>query len=133
MRIGLSVACCGLASVLAGTAALAQEETVRTSVEMRVGQTRQLGVYGGHRPDCVTSVPPQAIEITQPPRLGTLTQRQGVPYTSAHSISGTCLGSQFTGTSVDYTARAPGTETVVLDVRFQNGASHREYRIKVTP
>lgn len=83
--------------------------------------------------DCITSVPPNAIRVVQEPRLGTLSERQGVPYVARDSISGTCEGANLRGTAVDYTARTPGSDTVELDPVFNNGVAHWLYTVTVLP
>ena len=119
-----------LASTLPGRA---ENGEFRRSVQLRVGETMQLGVWGGHRMDCITSTPPNAVQVVQAPRLGTLSQRQGVPYVARNSISGTCEGARFYGTAVDYTARTPGVDTVALDPVFNNGVVHWVYSVTVLP
>ena len=109
------------------------DRTIRTSVQLRVGETRVVGVFGGHRPDCVTSTPPTSIQVVQPPKLGVLSWREGAPYTLHNSISGTCENARFFGTAIDYTARAPGADTVTFDVALGNGSVRRIVSVIVGP
>lgn len=111
----------------------AQDQTLRSSVQLKVGETRQIAVFGGHTFDCTTGTRPNAIQVVQPPKLGTLSQRESAPYVVQHSISGTCTGSRFLGTAVDYTARAQGSDTVAIDATFQNGQVHRVISLSVGP
>ena len=122
-----------LAACLACTQAAAQEPDGRSTLQVRVGETHQIAVFGGHKSDCVTSTPPNSIDVVQPPKFGTLSQREGAPYTSHHSLAGTCLGSRFVGTGVDYTARKPGSDTVALDGIYNNGQQHKVVTIIVVP
>ncbi len=105
---------------------------LRTSAQLRVSETRQGLILGGHR-GCSDSIPPSAIQVVQAPRLGSLSQRQGVPYNAQNSISSTCVGARFLGTAVDYTARAPGADTVALDAVFSNGVAHWVISMAVLP
>ena len=124
---------CTVVRVLFATApVVAQEQTLRSAVQIKVGETRQIAVFGGHRRDCQTGSTPDAIQVVQSPKLGALSQREGVPYVVEHSISNTCLGSRFLGTAVDYTAHIPGADTVALDGVFRNGRTHRIVSITVT-
>ena len=134
-RSGLRLLAAAALAILAAAApARAQQDrTFRASVQVRAGETRQIGVYGGHGRDCVTSVQPNAIQVAQAPKLGTLSQRVGVPYNARNSLSGTCVGLPFLGTAVDYTARTPGTDTVALDVVFGNGTAHWIVAVTVLP
>lgn len=128
------LAALALAAGLAAAAPTgAQDRVLRGSAQVRAGETRQLGVWGGHGRDCVTSTQPNAIQVAQAPRLGTLSQRVGAPYTAQNSLSGTCEGSRFIGTAVDYTARAAGADTVALDVVFNNGVAHWIFAVTVLP
>ena len=111
----------------------AEEQTPRSSVQLKVGETRQIAVFGGHKFDCTTGTVPSAIQVVQPPKLGTLSQRENAPYVVQHSISGTCTGSRFLGTAVDYTARAQGSDTVAIDATFPNGQLHRVISLTVGP
>lgn len=102
--------------------------SVRSSLQLRVGETRQIAVFGGHSRDCTRSIPPE-IRITRSPTRGSVSERQDVPYVAKYSLSGTCLGASFTGTAVDYTASAPGHDVLQLDAVFENGAQHRTVSI----
>ena len=133
VRLGWVAATLIFASLGAAVMAHAEDGVSRRSVQLRVGETQQLGVWGGHRLDCITSIPPNAVQVVQAPRLGVLSQRQGVAYIAENSISGTCLGARFFGTAVDYTARAPGVDTVALDPVFNNGVVHRVFSVTVLP
>ena len=121
------------AGLAAAVPARAEDRVFHRSVRLRVGETQQLGVWGGHRSDCITNVPVNAIQVVQAPQFGVLSQRQGVPYIAQNSISGTCQGARFLGTAMDYTARAPGTDTVALDPVFNNGVVHWVYSVTVLP
>ena len=111
----------------------AEDGVSRRSVQLRVGETQKLAVWGGHRMDCITSIPPNTIRVVQAPRFGSLSERQGVPYVAKNSISGTCSGAHLLGTAVDYTARAPGSDTVALDPVFNNGVVHWVFSVTVLP
>lgn len=133
VRLGWAAAALLAASLAPAVPARAEDGVFRRSVQLRVGETKQLGVWGAHRSDCVTSVPPNVVQVAQAPRLGVLSQRQGVAYIAKNSISGTCLDARFFGTAVDYTARAPGVDTVALDPVFANGVVHWLYSVTVLP
>ena len=109
-------------------AALADEMTVNLQARVKVGETRQLVVVGGHKSDCKTSVSGE-VEITRAPEIGTLSQRYNVPYKSETSMSHTCYGASLVGTAIDYTAEKPGADHVQFDAVFPNGRAH--YRISI--
>ena len=110
-----------------GTATAADQIT-HSTLRLKVGQTGQIGVFGGHKFDCTASIPPE-IRIVKPPALGTVSQRENTPYTAKTSISGTCIGAQFMGTAVDYTATSPGSDTMVFEAVFSNGLQRRTVSI----
>jgi len=116
-----------LALVLA-TCSASADETFTISTSAKMGQPRQLGVYGGHSKDCKSSEPAR-IEIVAPPRLGALGQRDNVPYVARNSLSHTCEGEHFFGVAVDYTAKAAGRDEVRFDAVFRNGTAHYIYTI----
>ena len=130
MRAGL---CAMATSLVFANPAAAQDQILRSSVQLKVGETRQIAVLGGHKFDCTIGTTPSAIQVVQPPKLGTLSRRENAPYVVQHSISGTCSGSRFLGTAIDYTARAQGSDTVLIDATFPNGQVHRAISITVGP
>jgi hypothetical protein len=99
------------------------DETISKSISVRVGETRQLGVYGGHSGDCQKSILGQ-LQIVQEPRLGHLSQRDNARYIAQNSISHTCEGMTFYGTSVEYAAKSNGMDNVRFDAVFPNGTIH---------
>lgn len=123
----LGVAACLM--IVAGSA-FGADRMSRSSVRMRVGETRSLGTFGGHSGDCMRSIPPE-IRIVTPPTLGTFSEQENVPYVSKVSLSGTCLGSRFVGTTVLYTATSPGSETVAFDAAFANGTDHHTVSVTI--
>ncbi len=132
-RMGWMAAILLVTTVASAMSCRAEDGVSHRSVQLRVGETRRLGTFGGHRMDCITSVPPNTIRVVQEPRLGILSERQGVPYIAKNSISGTCAGAKLLGTAVDYTARAPGSDAVALDPVFNNGVAHWVYTVTVVP
>jgi hypothetical protein len=122
------IVCVALAAFFDG--AVAGEKIFHSSISMRVGETKRLGIAGGHKPDCVTSISPE-IDILRPPTIGALSQRAGVSYVAQNSISGTCDGARLFGTEVDYTAKAIGSDVVQFDAVFQNGRLHYDATITV--
>lgn len=122
-----------LVALLTLAAPARADEPRRTSIQMRVGETRTLGTFGGHRSDCVTSVRPNTVDVTADVALGTIARRENAPYTARESLSGTCLGSHFLGTAIDFTARRPGVETVDIVPTFDNGQARRVITVTITP
>ena len=108
--------------------AVAADQVSHSTLRLKVGQTGRVGTFGGHRSDCITSVPAE-IRIVTPPTRGTVSQRENVPYTAKNSISGTCLGENFMGTSVYYTASSSGSDILVLEAQFANGVARRTVSI----
>ncbi len=109
--------------------ASAADQVTRSALRLRVGETGKVGTFGGHSKDCTRSIPPE-IRIARAPARGTVSQRENVPYVAKVSISGTCLGAQFIGTEVDYTAMSPGSDTMVLEAMFSNGL--RRHTVSIT-
>lgn len=106
----------------------AADQITHSTLQLKVGQTGQVGVFSGHRSDCTTSIPPD-IRMVKPPTRGTVSQRENVPFVNRRSISGTCLGATFMGTAVDYTATSPGPDTMVFEAVFSNGLQRRTVSI----
>jgi hypothetical protein len=104
-------------------AALAEEATINPSATLKVGETKEMTIIGGHSSDCKTSLPGD-ITMTRPPAIGTLSQRANVPYVFTRSISHTCYGAHLFGTAIDYTALKAGSDHVLLDAIFPNGRAH---------
>jgi hypothetical protein len=102
--------------------------TIGKSISVRVGETRQLGVFGGHSKDCQQSILGQ-LQITQPPTLGDLSQHDNARYVAQNSMSHTCEGKTFYGTAVDYTAKSKGTDSVKFDAVFPNGTMHFAFKV----
>ncbi len=67
--------------------------------------------------------------MVKTPSLGTVSQRENVPYVAKTSISGTCLGTHFMGTAIDCTATSPGSDLVVFEALFSNGLQPRTVSI----
>ena len=110
--------------------ALADDHVRNFSYTIKLGATKQLGVWGAHSFDCVRSIAP-SISITKAGSLGTVSQRQGVAFTAQHSLSHTCNGQRFFGTAVNYTAKAKGHDVVKYIVSFSNGNVSVTTNIKV--
>ena len=125
--MGMLLGIAGTIIIPSGTATAADQIT-HSALRLKVGQTGQVGVFGGHRSDCMTSIPPE-IRMVKPPALGTVSQRENVPFVNRRSISGTCLGASFMGTAVDYTATSPGSDTMVFEAVFSNGLQRRTVSI----
>jgi hypothetical protein len=106
------------------------EKTFRSAINIKVGETKRLGIAGGHKPDCVTSISPE-IEILREPTLGALSQRYNTPYVAENSLSGTCNGAHLFGTEVDYIANSAGADVVQFDAVFPNGRLHYNISVKV--
>jgi hypothetical protein len=100
------------------------------TITVKVGETRQIGVYGAHSKDCSRSIAP-SIHIVKSPTKGSITQRESVSYIVKRSISGTCLGANLFGTAVDYTASARGHDFVTFDAEFSNGKETDNVTINV--
>ena len=98
--------------------------TVRSTLRLKVGETRRIGTFGGHKSDYQTSLPPE-IRMVRAPALGTVSESEGVSYVARRSLSGTCLGASLIGTAVDYTASAAGSDMLQFDAVFPNGSEHR--------
>ncbi len=120
MRYGLLVWAL-VAAAVARPALADQPRPIR--VTMQVGQTRQLSVVAAHHQDCSTNND-RAVDVTTPPRLGRLTQRDNAPVVIGTSLSNTCMGAHITGIAVDYTSLAAGTDTFSFDGVFSNGRAH---------
>ena len=103
--------------------ALADDKTITSKLSLKIGQTKQIGVFGSHTFDCNKGFLAH-IEIIQAPSHGDLSQRENVDYIARNSISHTCEGSHFLGTAVDYTAKSAGTDQVRFDAVFTNGRAH---------
>jgi hypothetical protein len=101
----------------------AQDMTTRLSERVRVGETKRLYVACAHSFDCKKSLSGE-VEIKKSPSRGRLSQRCDVPYVVRTSLSHTCLGAQFLGTAVDYTASSPGPDSAEFDALFANGRLH---------
>jgi hypothetical protein len=101
-------------------AALAEDATINLSAAVKVGETKQITIIGGHSSDCRTSIPGDT-SITRSPGIGTLSQRANVPYVFTRSISRACYGAHLVGTAIDYTALKAGLDHVRLDAVFPNG------------
>jgi hypothetical protein len=115
---------------LIGASAAANEVTINKSADVRVGETGQLIVTGGHKSECVTSTQAE-IRIVRPPRIGTLGQRYNVPYAFETSLSGKCIGAYLTGTAIDYTGNSRGKDSFQFDSIFPNGTAHFNISVEV--
>ena len=109
--------------VLCAYPALAEDRTSTSKISLRVGETRQIGVFGEHSFDCKTGSLSK-VEILQNPVFGVLSRRDNVDYVARNSISHTCDGDHFRGTAMDYTANSVGTDRVRFDAVFKNGRLH---------
>ena len=119
MRIWLIL----IALAAATTSASADDKIFSSTLRLKVGETRQIGIFGAHSSDCIKSIAP-GIEILQAPVLGALTQRGDVAYVARNSIRHTCEGARFLGTAIDYTAKTVGTDHIRFDAVFSNGRAH---------
>lgn len=103
--------------------AFAEDKTFNSTFSLKVGETRQVGIFGGHSPDCHRALIAQ-VEILQSPALGALSQRDNVDYVARNSLSHTCEGDHFLGTAMDYTAKSAGADRMRFDAVFTNGRMH---------
>jgi hypothetical protein len=109
-------------AMAAGSAAAQDAEPRERGQKVVPERPARVFVMAGFDAAC-KSLAPVEITVTQPPRKGQVTLREGQETVVQYSLSGNCKGSRVKGTGIYYTAAmgASGVDTFSISARVGRG------------
>lgn len=131
LTVGLAALTC--VTMGSGTVAHAQETPPGMSRAVP-GRPTRVFIMAAFDDNC-RSLPAPGIEITVPPKKGSVQFREGQSTTVQYSVSGKCVGTRVTGTGIYYAARADvsGEDEFTISARSAKGeVATRTFKMFIT-